>query len=63
MCVLRLPSQSYKAELEMIGQYGNVDEQIDLVAEQLAEVSELSGGFDAIGFSQGATERPWSSRF
>ncbi|KAI0044352.1 alpha/beta-hydrolase [Auriscalpium vulgare] len=33
--------------------YGNVDEQVDLVALQLANVTELEGGFDAIGFSQG----------
>jgi len=36
------------------GYFGNVDEQIDAVAEQLAAIPELSGrGFDAIGFSQG----------
>lgn len=34
-------------------QYGNVNEQIDLVAEQIANVTELKDGFDAIGFSQG----------
>lgn len=33
--------------------YGNVDDQVEQVAEQLKAVSELSGGFDAIGFSQG----------
>ncbi|KAF9268794.1 palmitoyl-protein thioesterase [Marasmius fiardii PR-910] len=33
--------------------YGNVDNQIELVSKQLAEVPELAGGFDAIGFSQG----------
>jgi len=36
-----------------ICQYGNVNEQIAQVAQQLAEVPELSRGFDAIGFSQG----------
>ncbi|KAL0579738.1 hypothetical protein V5O48_002232 [Marasmius crinis-equi] len=34
-------------------QYGNVDEQIELVSEQLAGIPELADGFDAIGFSQG----------
>jgi palmitoyl-protein thioesterase len=36
------------------GQYGNVDEQVELVAQQLKGVPKLSGGFDAIGFSQGS---------
>lgn len=35
-------------------QYGNVNEQIEFVAAQLAGIPELKGGFDAIGFSQGA---------
>ncbi|KAF7321470.1 Palmitoyl-protein thioesterase [Mycena kentingensis (nom. inval.)] len=35
------------------GFYGNVNEQVALVAEQLAGIPELEGGFDAIGFSQG----------
>ncbi|KZV69353.1 alpha/beta-hydrolase [Peniophora sp. CONT] len=35
------------------GLYGNVNEQVAFVAEQLANVTELAGGFDAIGFSQG----------
>ena len=35
-------------------QYGNVDEQVELVAQQLKDVPQLSGGFDAIGFSQGS---------
>ncbi|KAJ2913467.1 hypothetical protein MD484_g6954, partial [Candolleomyces efflorescens] len=35
------------------GFYGNVDEQVAFVSEQLAEISELGDGFDAIGFSQG----------
>jgi palmitoyl-protein thioesterase len=34
-------------------QYGNVNEQIEQVANQLADVEELEDGFDAIGFSQG----------
>jgi len=35
------------------GFYGNANEQIEFVAAQLAEIPELKGGFDAIGFSQG----------
>ncbi|EAU91335.2 palmitoyl-protein thioesterase [Coprinopsis cinerea okayama7 len=35
------------------GFYGNVNEQIALVADQLASIPELEGGFDALGFSQG----------
>jgi Palmitoyl protein thioesterase len=34
-------------------QYGNVNEQVEQVAEQLNRIEELEGGFDAIGFSQG----------
>lgn len=34
-------------------QYGNVNQQLELVAEQLSSVEELGAGFDAIGFSQG----------
>ncbi|KAF5325653.1 hypothetical protein D9611_000120 [Ephemerocybe angulata] len=35
------------------GFMGNVDIQIDFVADQLASIPELENGFDAIGFSQG----------
>ncbi|KAH8828523.1 palmitoyl-protein thioesterase [Flagelloscypha sp. PMI_526] len=35
------------------GFYGYVNDQISLVAEQLAAIPELKDGFDAIGFSQG----------
>ncbi|GBE81325.1 alpha/beta-hydrolase [Sparassis crispa] len=35
------------------GWFGNVNEQVEKVSEQLADVPELQGGFDAIGFSQG----------
>ncbi|EJD03145.1 palmitoyl-protein thioesterase [Fomitiporia mediterranea MF3/22] len=35
------------------GFFGNVNEQIELVTEQLADIEELKNGFDAIGFSQG----------
>jgi len=35
------------------GFYGNVDEQIDEVAQQIADIEELQGGFDAMGLSQG----------
>ena len=33
--------------------FGNVNEQVDVAAEQLRSVEELKDGFDAIGFSQG----------
>ncbi|KAH9988458.1 palmitoyl-protein thioesterase, partial [Russula compacta] len=33
--------------------YGNVDDQVEFVARQLKDVPQLSGGFDAVGFSQG----------
>ncbi|KII92487.1 hypothetical protein PLICRDRAFT_37259 [Plicaturopsis crispa FD-325 SS-3] len=35
------------------GFYGDVNEQIDIVAAQLRNITELKDGFDAIGFSQG----------
>lgn len=35
------------------GFYGNVNDHIQFVAEQLAAIPELKYGFDAIGFSQG----------
>ncbi|KAH9929619.1 alpha/beta-hydrolase [Epithele typhae] len=35
------------------GFFGNVNEQLAFVAEQLSNVTELKHGFDAIGFSQG----------
>ncbi|KAG8979881.1 hypothetical protein FRB90_007849 [Tulasnella sp. 427] len=35
------------------GFFGNLDNHLPLVYEQLNAVSELEGGFDAIGFSQG----------
>ncbi|KAA1472797.1 alpha/beta-hydrolase [Dentipellis sp. KUC8613] len=35
------------------GFYGNANDQIDLVAEQLKGIDELRDGFDALGFSQG----------
>jgi hypothetical protein len=34
-------------------QYGNVNEQVQLVSEQISAIPELQDGFDAIGFSQG----------
>lgn len=34
-------------------QYGNVNEQLEFVHEQLAGIAELQDGFDALGFSQG----------
>ncbi|KAF8070315.1 palmitoyl-protein thioesterase [Lyophyllum atratum] len=35
------------------GFYGNVNNHVELVADQLSAISELENGFDAIGFSQG----------
>jgi len=35
-------------------QYGNVNEQVAFVADQLASIPDLENGFDAIGFSQGS---------
>jgi Palmitoyl protein thioesterase len=40
--------------LSPTNQYGNVDEQVELVARQLKGLPLLSDGFDAIGFSQGS---------
>jgi palmitoyl-protein thioesterase len=46
------------------GFYGNVNAQIEFAAAQLANVSELSGGFDALGFSQGGQFlRAYAERF
>lgn len=36
---------------------GNVNTQIDFVADQLADLPELAQGFDAIGFSQGTLRK------
>ncbi|KAF9071026.1 palmitoyl-protein thioesterase [Rhodocollybia butyracea] len=36
------------------GFYGNVNQQIEFVASQLAAIPELNDGFDGIGFSQGS---------
>ncbi|KAG8213988.1 Alpha/Beta hydrolase protein [Butyriboletus roseoflavus] len=44
--------QDTKAD-QRAGFYGNVDQQLAVVAEQLTSMPELSRGFDAIGFSQG----------
>ncbi|KAJ7497100.1 palmitoyl-protein thioesterase [Mycena latifolia] len=35
------------------GFYGNVNEQVQLVSEQISAIPELADGFDAVGFSQG----------
>jgi len=40
-------------EDQRAGFYGNVNEQVAFAASQLANISELSQGFDAVGFSQG----------
>ena len=37
--------------------YGNIDDQVELVAQQLKHLPQLSGGFDAMGFSQGVYRR------
>jgi hypothetical protein len=34
-------------------QFGNVNDQIEIAAKQIANIKELQAGFDAIGFSQG----------
>ncbi|KAF8556342.1 palmitoyl-protein thioesterase [Imleria badia] len=44
--------QDTKAD-QRAGFYGNVDQQLAIVAEQFASIPELSRGFDAMGFSQG----------
>jgi hypothetical protein len=46
---------SHLAPIELTSrtQYGNVNEQVAFVADQLASIPELKNGFDAIGFSQG----------
>jgi palmitoyl-protein thioesterase len=49
-----LTSPSPPTHTVSLKQYGNVDDQVEQVAGQLKAVSELSGGFDAIGFSQGS---------
>lgn len=36
------------------GFFKNVNKQVEMVCEQLAEDSELADGYNAIGFSQGA---------
>ncbi|KAI0250121.1 hypothetical protein BJV78DRAFT_1221252 [Lactifluus subvellereus] len=36
--------------------FGDVDEQVELVAQQLKDLPQLSRGFDAIGSSQGTSE-------
>ena len=48
------PSPFTYSTLYVFKQYGNVDDQVEQVAEQLKAVPELSKGFDAIGFSQGS---------
>ena len=40
-------------EDQRAGFYGNVNDQVSLVAAQLSNIPELNRGFDAIGFSQG----------
>ena len=38
--------------------FGDVNEQLELVNEQIGAIPELQGGFDAIGFSQGTSVIP-----
>ena len=40
-----------------------MNEQVEQVAEQLAGIRELLGGFDAIGFSQGLCALKWELVF
>ncbi|KAK7692900.1 hypothetical protein QCA50_004535 [Cerrena zonata] len=40
-------------EDQKAGWFGNVNEQIEFVSQQLANTTELKDGFDALGFSQG----------
>lgn len=48
-----MPLRSLRNSPTRFSQYGNVNEQIDFVAQQVANITELKDGFDAIGFSQG----------
>lgn len=38
---------------EELSMFGDANEEVEVVCEQLSQVPELSNGFDAIGFSQG----------
>ncbi|KAI0743399.1 alpha/beta-hydrolase [Daedaleopsis nitida] len=40
-------------EDQKAGFFGDVNEQLEMVADQLANITQLAAGFDAIGFSQG----------
>ncbi|KAF9156727.1 hypothetical protein BG015_002086 [Linnemannia schmuckeri] len=42
-----------EAEDQRTGFFGNVNKQIETVCEQLKNIPELEGGFNAVGFSQG----------
>ncbi len=46
-------SRMYPGILGSLLQFGNVNDQLEGVAQQLAGIDELGNGFDAIGFSQG----------
>ncbi|KAJ9092444.1 hypothetical protein QFC21_006826 [Naganishia friedmannii] len=50
---VQVPSAGSIDDERKAGFYGNASSQVDIVAETLREVPELTGGFDAIGFSQG----------
>lgn len=45
-------ADSFAAD-QRAGFFGNVNEQVEQICGQLAEIDELRNGFDAIGFSQG----------
>ena len=54
---LSVPSSLETAWISnLLTKFGNVNEQLEGVAQQLAGIDELEHGFDAIGFSQGTHE-------
>lgn len=50
---LKLYSISIHTYLNSLLQFGNVNEQVEFVFQQIANITELKDGFDALGFSQG----------
>ncbi|KAF5351780.1 hypothetical protein D9756_007423 [Leucocoprinus leucothites] len=42
-----------RGEERKAGFYGDINEQLEIVAEQLVSIPELKAGFDAVGLSQG----------
>lgn len=51
-----------RAKDRRAGFWGDCNEQIAIVAEQLAGIEELGNGFDAVGFSQGGQFMRWVVR-